>query len=119
MLLIIAVVHAVPFLTGNTATLVAHCTTYHAHENKGGGNKWGGERTEREGFEPSVRFDPYTHLAGERLQPDSAISPIKTILTFIATFVNNFLRNIPNFKSKNIHKTANKNSRNRLPHATV
>ncbi len=55
--------------------------------------KRGEKRTEREGFEPSVRFDSYTHLAGERLQPDSAISPITTILTLMTTFVNNFLTN--------------------------
>ena len=34
---------------------------------------------EREGFEPSVRFNPYTRLAGEHLRPLGHLSRVEII----------------------------------------
>ncbi len=41
---------------------------------------------EREGFEPSMQDKPHTRLAGERLQPYSAISPGCTLYLVSRTF---------------------------------
>jgi hypothetical protein len=37
---------------------------------------------EKEGFEPSIRFNAYTPLAGERLQPLGHFSKFKNFLTY-------------------------------------
>ena len=45
--------------------------------------------TEREGFEPSIPVSQYTRLAGERLRPYSAISPL--YLLEIIIYLNYFI----------------------------
>ena len=37
---------------------------------------------EREGFEPSIRFNPYTHFPGVRLQPLGHLSNFSTVFVF-------------------------------------
>ena len=43
--------------------------------------------TEREGFEPSIPVSQYTRLAGERLRPYSAISPLLEITIYLNYFI--------------------------------